>query len=244
MLNVVRKLNMINNLYIIRKMTHYTATQEQGHGFLREDQVKSLTFGLPCMKKQDTNTHDIPSSLNSFNNNESISIKTTMSNTVCCGDLLRIYEYKKELDEGKEITMIVIKQKQADNIKNIINILEIKITPEFWRCLFGEDGDEIFPELSQYVNYVKSIPNGPEAQEESKELRLSWAAFLKEDYNQAITINPKVDSKSQRRVQCSFSLNNVAIQEFITKDSMREHNQPNICRNIQIPIGISSKKRK
>jgi hypothetical protein len=94
------------------------------------------------------------------------------------------------------------------------------------------------------VNYVKSIPNGPEAQEESKELRLSWAAFLKEDYNQAITINPKVDSKSQRRVQCSFSLNNDAIQEFITKDSMREHNQPNICRNIQIPIGISSKKRK
>ena len=45
----------------------YQPSQEQAHGFIRENQIKCLVFGLPPMKKQDTNTHDIPHTQNKFN---------------------------------------------------------------------------------------------------------------------------------------------------------------------------------
>lgn len=221
----------------------YQPSQEQAHGFIRENQLKYMVFGLPPMEKQDTNTHDILHTENKFNSNECISIKTTMSYSVGCSDIIRIYDYIDEINSGREITMIIIQQEQCKNTKKIKNIIEIPFTKEFHNYLFRPDllhRDD----LVWYVSYIRDIEPGKEARQREELCYKSWKEEMQEKCELGITINPKVDSKTQRRVQCSFSLKNENIQKFIKKDSLLNFNKPNICRNIEIPLFIDSKKRK
>ena len=62
-----------------------------------------------------------------------------------------------------------------------------------------------YNQLAEYVDYIKNIPAGKAAQQETKTTR----TILKnctEDKKALFTINPKVDSKKQRRVQCSLKI--------------------------------------
>jgi len=221
----------------------YQPSQEQAHGFIRENQIKTLVFELPSMEKQDTNTHDISHTENKFNSNESCSIKTTQSSVICCGDIIRIHDYIYEINSDRKITIIIIQQEQCGDTKRIVNIVEIPFTKEFHNYLFRPDllhRDD----LVCYDKYIREIPPGKKGQQEEKEIRDGWKNSMQEECELGITINPKVDSKKQRRVQCSFSLKNINIQKFIKKNSLVDFNKPNICRNIEIPLYISSKKRK
>ena len=119
-------------------------------------------------------------------------------------------------------------------------IVEIPFTKEFHNYLFRPDllhRDD----LVCYDKYIREIPPGKKGQQEEKEIRDGWKNSMQEECELGITINPKVDSKKQRRVQCSFSLKNINIQKFIKKNSLVDFNKPNICRNIEIPLYISSK---
>ena len=59
--------------------------------------------------------------------------------------------------------------------------------------------------IDAFVGYVKSIPKGKEAQQETKVARKVFKEEI-EDKQALYTINAKVDSKSQRRVQCSLKI--------------------------------------
>ena len=56
-----------------------------------------------------------------------------------------------------------------------------------------------------------------------------------------INISPKVDSKSQRRVQCSIPNFNTTLKKYITYSSSDD--KPNVIRDIEIPLSIISKTR-
>ena len=56
-----------------------------------------------------------------------------------------------------------------------------------------------------------------------------------------INISPKVDSKSQRRVQCSIPKFNDSLKNYITYSSTND--RPNVIRDIEIPLSIISKTR-
>ena len=56
-----------------------------------------------------------------------------------------------------------------------------------------------------------------------------------------INISPKVDSKSQRRVQCSIPKFNDNLKNYITYSSLDD--RPNLIRDIEIPLSIISKTR-
>ena len=64
---------------------------------------------------------ELYSTSNKFNSNECISIKTTMSYSVGCSDIIRIYDYIDEINSGREITMIIFQQEQCKNTKKIKN---------------------------------------------------------------------------------------------------------------------------
>ena len=148
-----------------------------------------------------------------------------------------------EINSGILITMIIILQEQCGNTKQIKNIIEIPFTKEFHNYLFRPDllhRDD----LVTYDSYIRGIEHGPEARQREELCHKGWKEEMQEECELGITINPKVDSKKQRRVQCSFSLKNKNIQKFIKRDSLLEFNKPNICRNIEIPLSIASKKRK
>ena len=57
-------------------------------------------------------------------------------------------------------------------------------------------------------SYVKAIPEGRTAQQDTKVERQVLKTIV-EDSTAQMRIHPKVDSKKQRRVQCSFNIDSL-----------------------------------
>jgi len=171
-------------------------TQSQSHGLFRDSEIRQKIFLLPpCIN--DSKKFDIPCSKNRFDNKENISIKTSGNNTINCGDILRFYS--RDIEDNK-ITIILVKYKQIDNRKQINEILEIDYSEELKHILFGSVTKDV---LENYVQYVKKIPS----RNVTNEMKNSYKKLKKEiqqKHNMQINISPKVDSKNQRRVQCSI----------------------------------------
>ena len=62
-----------------------------------------------------------------------------------------------------------------------------------------------YEKLREFNDYIKSIPEGRTAQQNTKVER-QLLKTITEDANAQMKIHPKVDSKKQRRVQCSFNI--------------------------------------
>lgn len=206
--------------------------QSQSHGFIFENIIKTEVFNLPD-EKNNIEIHDIPCCKNKFNNNENISIKTTKSNTVYCGDILRFFNY----DFSNINTIIIIKYKQDENTKEIENIYEINYNKECHKLLFGNLTLDI---IKNYNNYIKSIPNG-NVSKEIKKKYIQDKKLIQQEFETKIIIHPKVDSKKQRRVQCSIPNFLETLKKFIIykTDCLNK----NIIRNVSITKIIVSKKR-
>jgi len=202
------------------------------HGFTFENSIRSKIFNLP-KENNSVYIHDIHHSKNILNMNENVSIKTTGSNTICCGDILRFYDY----DFLKTNTIIVIKYDQVSNEKIIKNIYEIDYNKECHKLLFGE---LTYNKIKDYDLYIKNIPKGKVSYNE-KNKYLKYKKELEKDNNCLIKINPKVDSKYQRRVQCSISNFEDNLYNFIKYKSPYE--TPNMIRGNMIELSIKSHKR-
>ena len=207
--------------------------QSQNHGFIWENNIRKNIFGLN-IDNNNTNIHDISFSENKLNNNENISIKTTSSNTICCGDLLRFYSY----DFSKQNTIILIKYKQLEELKIIENIFEINYNQELHNILFQNCPKSI---LQNYIKNTLNIPKFLKGQE-AKNIYdyLVEKEKICKDYDLKININPKIDS-SQTRVQCSISNFDTLLFKFIKYKS--SDIEPNKIRNKFINRKIYSPKR-
>ena len=75
-----------------------------------------------------------------------------------------------------------------------------------------------YEKLREFDAYIKSIPEGKNAQQDTKVERQVLKTIV-EDTNAQMKIHPKVDSKKQRRVQCSFNIDKLikAGVEYETK---------------------------
>ena len=211
----------------------YGPNQSQKHGFTFENEIRTKVFKLSS-HGNDTNVHDIPYEKNTLDPNENISIKTTGCETICCGDILRFYNY----DFKKKNTIIIIKYKQSEEYKIIDNIYEIDYNIECHKLLFGDLPED---EIMLYVKGVKSIPKNIKGSEAKKIYNyLDEKKKIAKQYNNIIQINPKVDSK-QSRVQCSITKFETKLKKYITYKSSLDC--PNIIRGNEISISISSGRR-
>lgn len=209
--------------------------QSQESGFKFENLIKSYIFNLP-EDINNTDLHDIPKEKNIFNKNENISIKSTLSNTIYCGDIINFYNYN--FDEKN--TIILIKYYQINRKKKIEKIYEIDYNKDMFEILFGNLPKQ---EIQTYIEKIKNIPKNINNEEAKKYFDyINERDILKNKYNQKILINPKVDSKLQRRVQCSIPNFYNLLKEFIIYESSIE--KPNRIRNKEIPLYIISGKRK
>ena len=123
------------------------------------------------------------------------SIKTTGGNVVDCGDILRRREEEK-------YNLVVAVWEQVGMTKVFHTEYTFYISPSDSDKLWGKMS---YMKLKEYDDYIKSIPAGKEAQQETKTTR-TILKTVTEDKNALFTINPKVDSKKQRRVQCSLKI--------------------------------------
>jgi hypothetical protein len=183
----------------------------QKHGFLwekeilknrgvTEDELQSIKY---------TSKMDLPANLDRLDNSN-ISVKTTNSpNTVCMGDCLRVFD---STDTNEPIHMISLYYKQEAGIKKVASITELNLTNSREE-LFGSLTRGQIEELDKAV---KSIPKGRRITEEERNRIYSLQESLHAQSG-AIYMNIKIDSKKQRRLQCSFN----KFQQFVEKNPQR-----------------------
>lgn len=205
----------------------------QKHGFLWENYIRKIVFGL-SEEQNNTDIHDIPSYKNKFDINENVSIKTTCGSNIDCADIIRFFGY--DHDNAKH-TIICLIYKQLGSSKTIRKIYEIDYSKNMRDYLFGTIS---LQELQDYVKLVKSIPKG-NVSKEQKDLYISEKKRLQLHHNMRINISPKVDSKTQRRVQCSIPNFETTLSEFICYKSPIE--SPSLLRDIKLPEFCISEKR-
>ena len=126
------------------------------------------------------------------------SIKTSKGNTVDCGDILR---RRQETDYN----LVVGCYSQVGDNKVFYSEYTFYIRPEHESILWGRMN---YNQLAEYVDYIKNIPAGKTAQQETKTERTVLKNCI-EDKNALMKIHPKVDSKKQRRVQCSLKMSDL-----------------------------------
>tara|TARA_Y100000114_G_scaffold124433_1_gene120221 strand:- start:202 stop:807 length:606 start_codon:yes stop_codon:yes gene_type:complete len=170
----------------------------QAHGNYFEDiKIRELTgFSkdeYDSMKDNGyTSSMDIVKGLHS---DRDVSVKTAKGRKVDCGDILR------RRSETKYDIIIGVWDQVGD--KKIFHTeYTFHIKPEHETLLWGKMSYE---KLREFNDYIKSIPEGKTAQQDTKVER-QLLKTITEDANAQMKIHPKVDSKKQRRVQCSFNI--------------------------------------
>ena len=175
-----------------------TMSEVQSHGNAFEDlKIKELT-GLSKNEYDKLKPNGYTSSFDLVEGiivDHNISIKTTGKKTVECADIL-----KRMLE--KEYRLIVACYDQVGTDKVFHTEYEFFITPWDYSKLWGT---MTYESVKPFVDFVKNIPNGKDGQKNTLDER----KFIQEQVqckSSLMKINPKVDSKNQRRIQCSFKL--------------------------------------
>jgi hypothetical protein len=167
--------------------------ESQSHGFTIENEIKTKVFHLTETVNY-TSVHDIPKEFNKLNNKENVSIKTTGSGTACMGCASRLFEYSSE----DVHTAIIVQYKQDVGSKKIVGVFELDLNNRvaLW-------GSVTLKEIQELGTLVRSMPSG-------KQRNAAITAAINNKKNQLnsksglVRFNPKIDSKNQRRLQCSI----------------------------------------
>jgi len=151
--------------------------------------MKGLSFHFNSVM-----TDDIPAEENPWDANETISIKTAVKRAdyVPFASALRLWDY----DRTKKHTLLLAQYVQRGKGKHISDVWEIQINHEIF---FGDVTRE---EIAALEKIVRDITKGRSPTKEERTSYLKGAAAL--DKRGALSYRPKVDSHTQRRLQCEL----------------------------------------
>ena len=207
----------------------------QNHGVLFEDTVIKSITGMSKEEYQKTlegaytASMDIPKG---FSSEVNYSVKVSGGKGLGGGDILRFLRHC--LDD--EFTIIAGAWRQVSPEKKVYSeIYEFDITPEHYKKLFENISEEV---LTEFVEYVKAIAPGKEAQLANRKLWKEKRRTIYETCGRGvIAIDAKIDSKTQRRVQCSAKIQGLIDAEIPYRKYTEEY------RGIQLPYEQESKPR-
>jgi len=167
----------------------------QHHGFVFEKWVRDTFFG-GYVQPDYTQKWDIPKEINKNHGGLPCNMKAIKYGTsVDMGDALRQFQ----VDEP--FILIIAFWQQEDDKKRIVNIVAPTVTPEMYRKLWEPI---TLQDLKRLDAVVKDRKLGyREARAAAQKIK-SAPPFTRA----IITVNPKIDEKSQRRLQCSLSFRN------------------------------------
>lgn len=179
-------------ILIFALLTTTLAAQEvQQHGLVFETWIRD-TFFDGYKPSGYTQKWDIPAEINTTHGGVPVNPKAAKYRTpVDLGDALRQY------DIAEPFILVIGYWVQEEDEKRFVNIVAPLITPEAWRKLWGpvtradlekldaiiKDKSLDYREARKQAHAMKSLPPFTEA---------------------VIEVNPKIDSKGQRRLQCSL----------------------------------------
>ena len=215
-----------------KQKTESTMPEEQAHGFIWERSVLEGVYGITGPQVGGyTRTHDVSSEENTLDG-VSVSIKTSGSSSVDMADARRVFE---ACSSGKPYYMLVIQYIQEGDEKVLRNVSYIDLTSSHQE-LFG---DLALEDISAMHEHLKAIPPGRASLDTRGEYKLRAAELRRK--TGAISLRPKVDSKNQRRLQCSFS----NIETFCVSNPQRliSRSTEGVFRGFQLPMRIPSPRR-
>jgi hypothetical protein len=231
--------DLVNELTILTKQLNISEpvvkNEVQKHGFDWEKDILINVFKTSKETLKEikyTSPKDLPPELNSLG--FTVSIKTSGDkNSVCMADCLRCFE---SVSDNKPIHLIVVFFEQIENTKRLESIIEIDLTSTK-ELLFG---DLTYEEIEELKTLLKNLPKKRSLTEEEKKPALALRDSLQKK-SKAIYLNIKWDSKSQRRLQCSFN----RFQDFIKENGslIIEHNKTNELRGQKIQLELLSSQR-
>ncbi len=202
----------------------------QSHGFDFENWVKQKFFA--DFDASYSSKWDIPKEFNDLEivpenlRNLPVSVKTCKYDSpIGFGDALR----KFNVDE--DFLLIVGFWEQSGEHKNFIAVEAVKVSVKSWKKMFEPLNEE---ELSYLDSIIKNREiNYVEVRQKAKEIKKSFPPTK-------IIINPKIDSKIQRRLQCSLPFKTFW-QYFVGKEPYKNIN----CSLFgeKVPNPFSSKQR-
>jgi hypothetical protein len=207
-------------------------TESQSHGFFWENHIKTKIFGI-TEKSSYTCIHDISKEQNRFDESENISIKTMGGDTLFLGSALRIFEYSPD----EKHTCMVIVYRQREDKKTVSRVVEFSLDRK--DVLFGTVTAADILELEHMIRSLPKSGRVPKSAREESEAK-------KKDMNKrstAIQFNIKIDSQTQRRLQCSIP----KFDAFLTKnaDIVLLYDSPEpMVRGMPIPHVLASTRRK
>ncbi len=191
--DVVRRLG---RLVLVLASSSALAQEVQQHGFVFEKWVRDTFFG-GYVAPGYTQKWDIPKEVNKGHGRVPVNPKAIKYGApVDLGDALRQFE----VDEP--FMLIIGYWMQEGDGKRIVNIISPTVTPKLWRALWGPITLEDLKRLDAVVKDRKL--DYREARAQAQKIK-SAAPFTKA----IITVNPKIDSKGQRRLQCSLGFKSV-----------------------------------
>ena len=202
--------------------------ESQAHGFTWENHIKKNVYEIQSIADY-TRKNDVDPDENKIDGC-AVSIKTSGGMSVDMGDARRIFE----ATDGDPYHMVVVQYDQIDDNKVLTHVMEVDLT-DARKILFG---DLTYQEISDFHEELKRIPPG-RVQKEDK-LYLSRSAELNRK-SKEIILRPKVDSKKQRRLQCSFTNIDYFCHNYPSR--LLYKSSEGIFKGVQLPTRIESGRR-
>lgn len=174
----------------------------QRHGFDWEIDIKRKVFGVSeeeetAFRLMYTSKWDIPRELNKIDNGVNISIKTSGSDTVCMGDAMRMFT---QVPGDMNMCIVVFYQQQGDK-KVVSRVIEWFLNDT--KLLFN---NVTLAEVEEFRDAILSFPKHRRLRDYPEyRAKLTDMAKKLNEKSGAMKFNRKLDSKTQRRLQCSIS---------------------------------------
>lgn len=204
------------------------AQEVQGHGLVFERWVRD-TFFDGYKPASYTQRWDIPASANRAHGGIPVNPKAVKHGTaVDLGDALRQYE----IDES--FMLIVGFWEQNGDEKRFVNIIAPVITPELWRQLWGP---VTHADLRRLDALIKD-PGPPIEEIRRRALQMKNSPPFTAA---VIQVNPKIDERGQRRLQCSIRFSDVF--KYLAPGADARPQAAPALFGIEYPGGIASKAR-
>lgn len=177
----------------------------QNHGVLFEDSIIRAITGLSkdeyqtLLENAYTASMDVVKGIKSDVN---YSVKVSKDGkSIGCGDIIRFIKHSRD----DEFTMVVGAWQQiSPEVKRYNTIYEFNIKPADYTKLWDRITEEV---MQPFVDYVRSIEPGKTAQMANRQIWKQRRQAIYDTYGQGLcAIDAKIDSKNQRRVQCSIKI--------------------------------------
>lgn len=166
------------------------AQEVQRHGLVFEQWVRD-TFFDGYRPASYTQKWDIPAEANLRHGGVPVNPKAIKYGTpVDLGDALRQFEI------AEPFILVLGFWRQEGAEKRFVNLVAARVTPEHWRALWGA---VTLADLQRLDALIKD-PGRPVAETRRRALRMKSAPPFT---TAVIQVNPKLDTKGQRRLQCS-----------------------------------------